>query len=251
MTGCAAVGCQNREKDPPDLLWKYMPTKNKDVKELWLRNIKRSGDLPKERNIVLCSEHFSIGCFERNLKKEFETGSKTEIYKLKNDAIPTFFYLKKIRHLESHQSPVRNVQKKGNSLTRYVHCSSPSLPTFSMNTSDICIDEPCCSGYSSSSFIAAGASRSVDDVITVFSRDVSVMTDLSFNHDDDVSFSIINPTANISGPVKPMSDSTPDVNVSFSDNDVENTLDISDVDSGDTMIIFLIPLIIRKSRKTR
>ena len=79
-----------------------MPTKNMDVKELWLRNIKRSGDLPKERNIVLCSEHFASGCFERNLKKEFETGSKTEIYKLKNDAIPTIFLFKK--HTSSRKS---------------------------------------------------------------------------------------------------------------------------------------------------
>ena len=34
-------------------------------------------DYQKERNITLCSDHFASDCFERNLKKEFETESTT------------------------------------------------------------------------------------------------------------------------------------------------------------------------------
>ena len=39
----------------------------------------------------LCSEHFSDDCFERDFKREFETKSKENIYKIKKDAIPTIF----------------------------------------------------------------------------------------------------------------------------------------------------------------
>ena len=70
MPSCAAVDCQNRTGDPdPTLLWKYLPRRNKNLKELWMIYIKRTGGLPKERNITLCSNHFASECFERNLKK--------------------------------------------------------------------------------------------------------------------------------------------------------------------------------------
>ena len=52
MPSCVAVGCQNRTEDPdPTLLWKYLPRKNKNLKELWMINIKGTGGLPKERNM--------------------------------------------------------------------------------------------------------------------------------------------------------------------------------------------------------
>ena len=92
MPNCAAVGCQNRTEDPnPTISWKYLPTRNKRQKELWLTYIKRTGGLPQERNTALCSSHFDSECFERNLKKEFQTKSETEIYKIKDDDIPTIF----------------------------------------------------------------------------------------------------------------------------------------------------------------
>ena len=44
MPSCAAVGCQNRTEDPdPTLLWKYLPRKNKNLKELWMIYIKGTG----------------------------------------------------------------------------------------------------------------------------------------------------------------------------------------------------------------
>ena len=46
----------------------------------------------KDRHCTaLCSSHFDSDCFERNLKKEFETKSEKEIYKIKDNAIPTIF----------------------------------------------------------------------------------------------------------------------------------------------------------------
>ena len=91
MPSCAAVGCQNITEDPnPTISWKYLPTRNKRQRELWL-----TGGLPQERNTALCSSHFDSECFEGNLKKEFETKSETEIYKIKDDAIPTIFTYKK------------------------------------------------------------------------------------------------------------------------------------------------------------
>ena len=52
MPSCAAVGCQNRTEDPdPTLLWKYLPRKNKNPKELCMIYLKRTGGLPKERNM--------------------------------------------------------------------------------------------------------------------------------------------------------------------------------------------------------
>ena len=67
MPSCAAVGCQNRTEDPnPTISWKYLPTRNKRQKELWLTYIKSTGGLPQQRNTARCSNHFDSECFERN-----------------------------------------------------------------------------------------------------------------------------------------------------------------------------------------
>ena len=69
--------------------------KDDRLKQLWLNEIKRGGKLPKEKNIVICSEHFTEDCFERNLRAEIENKSDKEIYMLKKDAVPTVFSFKK------------------------------------------------------------------------------------------------------------------------------------------------------------
>ena len=114
--------------------------KNKNLKEFWMINLKRTGGLPKERNITLCSDHFASECFERNLKKEFETGSTTEIYKLKDDAVPTIFsYKKDTPSRPSTKSRIQRAEKR-----KYITevCSSPSVPTSATNTTDI-LDDSC------------------------------------------------------------------------------------------------------------
>ena len=154
--------------------------------------LKRTGGLPKERNITLCSDHFASECFERNLKKEFETGSTTEIYKLKDDAVPTIFSYKK----DTPSRPSTKSRKQRAEKRKYITevCSSPSVPTSATNTTDI-LDDSCDSSVPSfsccanSSFIAteAGYDSNGSKILT---REMSVMTDLSFSVNADVSFVI-------------------------------------------------------------
>ena len=60
--------------------------------EIMAPKVKRKdGTLPKERNIALCSEHFTEDCIERDLKKEFELQSGEQFYKIKENAVPTIF----------------------------------------------------------------------------------------------------------------------------------------------------------------
>ena len=87
MPSCTA--CQNRPESRPDLLWKSLPRKKKDIKikKLWLSKlIRKDGTFPKEENIHLCSEHFAEDCFERDYKKGYEQETDKKIYKFKDGA---------------------------------------------------------------------------------------------------------------------------------------------------------------------
>ena len=73
---CAAHGCSNRyDKKRPDLLFKTIP-KDEKLNKLWKANIRRTDDLPKDHNIVICWKHFTDDCIERDLKAEFESRSE-------------------------------------------------------------------------------------------------------------------------------------------------------------------------------
>ena len=47
-----------------------LPTKekNNDLHQRWLANIKREGDLSKDENFLIYSDHFEEHCFQRDLK---------------------------------------------------------------------------------------------------------------------------------------------------------------------------------------
>ena len=94
-SSCSAVGCKNRKdqmrRDRP---FKTMPT-NEKLKKAWKDNIRRAGDMPWDKSIVLCWEHFTEECLERDFKAEFKSGNNDPVYKIK-DAIPTVFSYTKV-----------------------------------------------------------------------------------------------------------------------------------------------------------
>ena len=45
--------------------------RNKELRKRWLNNIRRAGDLPKDRSFYICSEHFEADCYERDFKVKF------------------------------------------------------------------------------------------------------------------------------------------------------------------------------------
>ena len=81
---------------------KLIPNDN-EVRKAWLSKIKRDGKLPKR--IYICSEHFTEDCLERDLKKEFSSGSIMPIYKIKDNAVPSIFSFSK--HTPERAASVR------------------------------------------------------------------------------------------------------------------------------------------------
>ena len=74
------------------VLFKWLLAKSKkNLRDLWLSNIKRAGVLPQDNNFAVCWEHFTSECFERDIYKEFQAGEGKVVYKIKKDAIPTIF----------------------------------------------------------------------------------------------------------------------------------------------------------------
>ncbi|XP_057307529.1 THAP domain-containing protein 7-like [Hydractinia symbiolongicarpus] len=122
MPNCAAIGCTNRssnnkktekgkgseenkEVDNEKLTTKdennnerkirvvfyHIPSakKDKELRNKWLHNIKRSGTLPKDSGFYICSHHFEPECFERDLQAELMGPPPRN--KLKDGAVPTLF----------------------------------------------------------------------------------------------------------------------------------------------------------------
>ena len=75
MSGCAGTGCVNRSRKNPILIFHQIPTnKQKEIKQEWLRRIKRGPNekrLPNDSTLYICSEHFERHCFERDLQVSF------------------------------------------------------------------------------------------------------------------------------------------------------------------------------------
>ena len=65
-SSCGAYGCTNRGTDKTISFHRLPSLKKKDLREKWLRNIRRAGSIPD--NLLICSEHFETCCFKRDLK---------------------------------------------------------------------------------------------------------------------------------------------------------------------------------------
>ena len=183
---CAATGCENRQdKNRPDLVFKQIPC-DKKLNAIWEMKIK-CDSYPKDKNTVLCSEHFSEDCFERDLKAEFKHKWTTPLYKIKDDAIPTIFAHKdnSRRRLSSEKrlkkrakrellSDVSNVR----SLSVISGITAGPSDSASMSFEEAEIDEVYDESYDESR---------VDAAIMV---DASTNTDVSFHPNSDVYFPI-------------------------------------------------------------
>ena len=123
---CAAIGCQNRKgKTRPDLVFKTIPTDER-LSELWKLKIKRK-KYPKDHNIVLCSEHFAKDCFERDFASEFKHKSTKELYRIKDDAVPSIF-----SHTSSLSPRVSSENRSAKAAKRKMTrglCDGHSLPS--------------------------------------------------------------------------------------------------------------------------
>ena len=87
MVHCMAVDCNNDSKWTKGISFHGLPKDDK-LKNEWLAKINRVNPTIS-KNSVLCSEHFTPNCFERNLKAEL-VGVRGKA-KLKQGAVPTIF----------------------------------------------------------------------------------------------------------------------------------------------------------------
>ena len=73
MPSCSAFGCTNRSSNNKALLFHQIPGEGRDreLRRRWLNNIRRAGELPKDKSFYICSEHFEDDCYERDLKVRF------------------------------------------------------------------------------------------------------------------------------------------------------------------------------------
>ena len=230
MPTCAAVGCQNRSNDRPDLLWKYLPTKEKDssLKELWLSKIKRKHGslLPHDRNIVLCSEHFANECIERDYKKEFQCEDKKEFYKIKEGAVPTIFaHTNNPRTRKS--SEIRSKRAEKRKLFDEV-CPSVSAPSSTPLIVENVYNELCFSGLPTTNSEETAHSTEHESTAANSNtiRETSVNTDVSFSPYSDVSFSV-SPTEYISNSATAPYFECPKTTEGGSENPVDDS-DLSD-----------------------
>lgn len=71
MVNCSAIGCANRSAQFPnhEVTFHRLPNeKHKELRQLWLNNIRRKEPLPKDVSLRICSVHFEESCYERDLQ---------------------------------------------------------------------------------------------------------------------------------------------------------------------------------------
>ena len=70
MPSCAAFVCTNHSNENKTLKFHQIPDegRNKQLWQQWSNNIRRAGELPKDKSFYICSEHFEDDCYERDLK---------------------------------------------------------------------------------------------------------------------------------------------------------------------------------------
>ena len=119
----------------PDLVFKTIPT-DEGLNELWKLKIKRK-KYPKDHNIVLCSEHFAKDCFERDFASEFKHKSTKELYRIKDDAVPSIF-----SHTSSPSPRVSSENRSAKAAKRKITrglCDGPSLPSYNLQLSKVTV----------------------------------------------------------------------------------------------------------------
>eukprot|EP00795_Rhopilema_esculentum_P006509 gene6509-11971_t len=130
MPNCGAFGCTNRSSHNKELTFHQIPGegRNKQLRKMWLKNIRRAGELPKDKSFYICSEHFAEDCYERDFKKELME-NKPGAKKLKADAIPTIFVFRE------------STQKKKNSIERAAREEKRRVSSGCASTSPNDLDE--------------------------------------------------------------------------------------------------------------
>ena len=71
MVNCSAIGCNNRSEwftDGSVSFHRIPSKKNNALRQQWLHNIRREGELPKDSGFYICSTHFEDDCFERDMQ---------------------------------------------------------------------------------------------------------------------------------------------------------------------------------------
>lgn len=87
MVYCMAFGCANDSRKTKSISYHRLPS-DPGRRKIWLAKISREAPVIS-KNSVVCSEHFTPDCFERNIRAEILGGKA--ITKLKADAVPTIF----------------------------------------------------------------------------------------------------------------------------------------------------------------
>ena len=69
IVNCAAFGCTNRSTSRWDLSFHKIPSvKNKVLRQKWLRNIRRTGNLTKDSSFSICSEYLEEDWFKHDFQ---------------------------------------------------------------------------------------------------------------------------------------------------------------------------------------
>ena len=89
MINCRAPNCKNRliDKDNGNRSYHKIPGEDHDIlRKKWLHNIGRK-IIPK--NLWICSDHFELSCFKRDLQAEVMNTKPKKL--LMEEAVPTLF----------------------------------------------------------------------------------------------------------------------------------------------------------------
>ena len=69
MVSCSAFSCTDRSENYPGISFHRIPSsKKKELRQEWLHNIRRVGNLPSDKSFYICSVHFEENCFKRDLQ---------------------------------------------------------------------------------------------------------------------------------------------------------------------------------------
>lgn len=92
-TSCCAVGCKNNPLRNPDVRFHQFP-KDPDLKKVWVEAVRRVDFgkpwTPTSRS-KLCSDHFTLDSYERDLRLLAAAGFSLKSARLKRDAVPSLF----------------------------------------------------------------------------------------------------------------------------------------------------------------
>lgn len=111
MPHCSAFNCHNQSRNNNNISFHALPS-DENTKKAWIQKIGRDvSNLPKEKNIFLCSDHFSEECFDKShdMRMKLAPPTKKKISRmLVQGSIPTIF---------SHK-PVPNPRRSSTNRTK-------------------------------------------------------------------------------------------------------------------------------------